>query len=76
MGGLNEMSENFRNSMIKGLFEWDKVSNGIQRDSGILLSEMDSVANADFTSGMAEFGMSLADAGQNGWRNRGGASNH
>ncbi len=64
MGGLNEMSENFRNSMIKGLFEWDKVSNGIQRDSGILLSEMDSVANADFTSGMAEFGMSLADAGQ------------
>lgn len=64
MNGLNEMSESFRNSAIKAVFDWDKISNSVQRDSGILLSEMNSMANADFTSGMARFGMSLTEAGQ------------
>ena len=64
MGGLNEMSQNLRNSAIKAVFEWDKVANSIQRESGILLSEMSAIDNMNFTSEMARFGMSLREAGQ------------
>ncbi|MDG1950141.1 MAG: hypothetical protein P8J32_05015, partial [bacterium] len=64
LGGLEEASENLRNSAIKAVFEWDKVANSIQRESGILLSEMSAIDNMNFTSEMSRFGMSLAEAGQ------------
>ena len=73
MSGLYEMSENFRQLAIKTTYEWDKVANSVQSESGIMLSRLGegegllgsfSTRAADLTSNMAQFGMTLEDIGK------------
>lgn len=71
--GFYEISDNMRKLAIKTSFEWDKVANSVQRESGIMVSRLGegegllgsfSTKAADMTSTMAQFGMSLEDIGK------------
>lgn len=70
MKGMLEVSDNLRKNIIKTAFEWDKVSNSIQRESGIMLSNLNggfSLVNyrtAELTSNAAQFGLKLEDIGK------------
>lgn len=62
--GWEEAAQNLRAGAIKAAFEWDKVANQIQRDTGIMLSEIGSLRTFELTTEVARFGMSLGEIGQ------------
>ena len=63
---LTEGARNFRSISIKTLGEWDRQAKSVQRESGIMLSNLDgwNVRGKIFASEMAVAGMTIAESTQ------------